>query len=86
MKPLFTEEQLNSMSKENIIALMQALQEHQQKQEREIQLLISLMKRNRNSIRMGPNRKRRKSIRLPIRGRNVPERKRRISPLFKQQK
>ncbi len=28
MKPLFTEEQLNRMSKENIIALMQAMQEH----------------------------------------------------------
>jgi len=39
MKPLFTEEQLDSMSKENIIALMQAMQEHQQKQKREIQLL-----------------------------------------------
>lgn len=39
MKPLFTEEQLHSMSKENIIALMQAMQEHQKKQETEIQIL-----------------------------------------------
>lgn len=39
MKPLFTEEQLNSMSKENIIALMQAMQKHQQKQETKIQIL-----------------------------------------------
>lgn len=39
MKPLFTEEQLNSMSKENIIALMQAMQEHHQKQENEIRIL-----------------------------------------------
>lgn len=39
MKPLFTEEQLNNMSKENIIALMQAMQEHQQRQETEIRLL-----------------------------------------------
>ena len=39
MKPLFTDEQLSSMSKENIIALMQAMQEHQQKQEQEIRLL-----------------------------------------------
>ena len=39
MKPLFTEEQLNSMSKENIIALMQAMQMHQQKQETETKLL-----------------------------------------------
>ena len=39
MKPLFTEEQLNSMSKENIIALMQIMQEHQQKQETEIRIL-----------------------------------------------
>lgn len=39
MKPLFTEEQLNGMSKENIIALMQVMQEHQQKQETEIRLL-----------------------------------------------
>lgn len=39
MKPLFTDEQLNSMSKENIIALMQAMQEHQQKQEQKIHLL-----------------------------------------------
>lgn len=39
MKPLFTEEQLNSMSKENIITLMQAMQKHQQKQETKIQIL-----------------------------------------------
>ena len=39
MKPLFTQEQLNNMSKENIIALMQAMQAHQQKQENEIRLL-----------------------------------------------
>ena len=39
MKPLFTEELLNNMSKENIIALMQAMQVHQQKQENEIRLL-----------------------------------------------
>lgn len=39
MKPLFTEEQLNGMSKENIIVLMQAMQENQQKQEKENQLL-----------------------------------------------
>ena len=39
MKPLFTEEQLNGMSKKNIIALMQTMQEHQQKQETEIRLL-----------------------------------------------
>lgn len=39
MNPLFTEEQLDNMSKENIIALMQAVQEHQQKQEQELRLL-----------------------------------------------
>ncbi len=39
MKPLFTEEQLDSMSKENITALMQAMQKHQQKQETKIQIL-----------------------------------------------
>ena len=39
MKPLFTKEQLNGMSKKNIIALMQTMQEHQQKQETEIRLL-----------------------------------------------
>ena len=39
MNPFFTEEQLNHMSKENIIALMQTMQAHQQKQETQIQLL-----------------------------------------------
>lgn len=39
MEPLFTEEQLNGMSKENIIALMQIMQGHQQKQEQQIRLL-----------------------------------------------
>lgn len=39
MEPLFTEDQLKSMKKEDIIALMQAMQKHQQKQDTEIQLL-----------------------------------------------
>ncbi len=39
MKPLFTEEQLDSMGREQVIALMQAMQEHEKKQETEIQLL-----------------------------------------------
>lgn len=39
MEPLFTQEQLNGMSKENIIALMQIMQRHQQKQEQQIRLL-----------------------------------------------
>ncbi|MDE7248460.1 MAG: IS66 family transposase [Lachnospiraceae bacterium] len=44
MEPLFSEEQLHSMSKENIIALMQSMQAHQKKQETEIQLLKEKMK------------------------------------------
>ena len=36
---LFTKEQLNSMSRENIKALVQAMQERQKKQETEIRLL-----------------------------------------------
>lgn len=38
-EPLFTEEQLKSMKKDDIITLMQVMQKHQQKQETEIQLL-----------------------------------------------
>lgn len=36
MEPLFTEGLLNSMEKENIIALMQAMQKHQQEQDSQI--------------------------------------------------
>ena len=39
MEPLFTEEQLKSMKKDDIITLMQVMQKHQQKQETETQLL-----------------------------------------------
>lgn len=39
MDPFFIEELLNSMEKENIIALMQAMQKHQQEQEDQIQVL-----------------------------------------------
>lgn len=39
MEPLFTEEQLKGMKKDDIITLMQVMQKHQQKQETEIQLL-----------------------------------------------
>ena len=39
MEPLFSEKQLQDMSKENIITLIQAMQVHQKKQETEIQLL-----------------------------------------------
>ena len=44
MEPLFSEEQLQNMSKENIIALMQSMQAHQKKQETEIHLLKEKMK------------------------------------------
>lgn len=44
MEPLFTQEQLNGMSKENIIALMQIMQGHQQKQEQQIRLLLEKTK------------------------------------------
>ena len=36
MEPIFSEEQLQNMSKKNIIALMQAMQAHQKKQENKI--------------------------------------------------
>lgn len=39
MEPLFSEKQLQDMSKENIITLIQAMQTYQKKQETEIQLL-----------------------------------------------
>ena len=39
MEPLFSEKQLQDMSKENIITLIQAMQVYQKKQETEIQLL-----------------------------------------------
>ena len=39
MDPLFTEEQLNRMSRENIISLMKSMQAHYQKQETKIQNL-----------------------------------------------
>ena len=39
MDPLFTEEQLNRMSRENIISLMKSMQAHYQKQEIKIQIL-----------------------------------------------
>lgn len=39
MEPLFSEKQLRDMSKENIIALMQAMQAHQKKQEDKIRIL-----------------------------------------------
>lgn len=39
MNPLFTEEQLNRMSREDVIALMKTMQEHYQKQEPKIQIL-----------------------------------------------
>ena len=44
MEPLFSEKQLQEMSKENIIALMQTMQAHQKKQETKIQLLTEKMK------------------------------------------
>ena len=43
MEPIFSEEQLRNMSKENMIALMQAIQEHQKKQETKIRLLEEKM-------------------------------------------
>ena len=39
MDPLFTEEQLNKMSREDIISLMKTMREHYQKQETKIQIL-----------------------------------------------
>ena len=39
MDPLFTEEQLNRMGREDIITLMKTMQEHYQKQEAKIQVL-----------------------------------------------
>ena len=39
MEPLFSEKQLQDMSKENIIELMQAMQAYQKKQEDKIRLL-----------------------------------------------
>lgn len=39
MEPLFSEKQLQDMSKENIITLMQAMQAHQKKQEDKIRIL-----------------------------------------------
>lgn len=39
MNPFFTEEQLNRMSREDVIALMKTMQEHYQKQEPKIQIL-----------------------------------------------
>ena len=44
MEPLFTEEQLNSMSRENIIALMKTMQKHQQEQENQIRILTEKTK------------------------------------------
>ena len=41
MDPLFSEKQLQDMSKENIIELMQAMQAYQKKQEDKIRLLVS---------------------------------------------
>ncbi len=43
MEPIFSGGQLQNMSKENIIALMQAMQAHQKKQETKIQLLEEKM-------------------------------------------
>ena len=39
MDPIFTEEQLNRMSREDICSLLKIMQQHQQKQESRIQLL-----------------------------------------------
>ena len=39
MEPIFTEEQLNKMSRENIITLITAMQKHRQKQEDQIRIL-----------------------------------------------
>ena len=39
MDPLFTEEQLNKMSREDIISLMKTMREHYQKQETKLQIL-----------------------------------------------
>ena len=39
MEPLFTEEQLNKMSRENITALITAMQKYRQKQEDQIRIL-----------------------------------------------
>ena len=39
MEPLFTEEQLNRMSREDLCSLFKIMQQHQQKQETTIRLL-----------------------------------------------
>ena len=39
MKPVFTEEQLNRMNREDMLSLLKAMQEHRQKQETRIQIL-----------------------------------------------
>lgn len=39
MEPFFTEEQLNHMSRENMIELMKIMREQTMKKEREIQIL-----------------------------------------------
>jgi len=44
MEPLFSEKQLQEMSKENMLALLTAMQAHQKKQETKIQLLTEKIK------------------------------------------
>jgi hypothetical protein len=44
MKPLFSNEQLNNMSKENLIGLMQAMHENQKNQEMKLKLLEEKMR------------------------------------------
>lgn len=44
MPPLFSDEQLNNMSRENLITLMRTMQDHQKKQENQIQILTEKTK------------------------------------------
>lgn len=44
MQSLFSDEQLNNMSRENLISLMQTMQAHQAKQEKQIQILTEKTK------------------------------------------
>lgn len=45
MEPMFTAEQLNRMSRENLIELMQVMQKQQQKTETKLQLMEEKQKR-----------------------------------------
>ena len=46
MEPMFTAEQLNRMSRENLIELMQVMQKQQQKTETKLQLMEEKRKRS----------------------------------------